>query len=194
MIWSARPLWLSVLAIASVSSLPRLPRDVSSVSTPLPLCDEMTSIHLFTQAVLPSFMVSGPKSRVKPNSSLGYLSLSDYEQATMEEATMPSVYKTSALRKVQCSPGFERGGSSVGTAQNKAVQRRIIDEVVNRKNLDMADEPFSEEHELHPQAPGVTRGPEGMKRAFAGLHEESSPTSGSRSSPWWRKGRWSPYA
>jgi predicted ester cyclase len=61
----------------------------------------------------------------------------------------------------------------VGTAENnKAVQRRIIDEVINQKNLDSADELFSEEHELHPEAPGVGRGPEGMKQAFAGLHEE----------------------
>ena len=60
----------------------------------------------------------------------------------------------------------------MGTAENKAVQRRIIDEVINRKDLDLADELFSEDHELHPEAPGVTRGPEGMKRAFAGLHEE----------------------
>ena len=60
----------------------------------------------------------------------------------------------------------------MGTAQNKAVQRRIIDEVINRKNLDLADELFSEVHELHPEAAGVGRGPEGMKRAFAGLHEE----------------------
>ena len=60
----------------------------------------------------------------------------------------------------------------MGTAENKAVQRRIIDEVINRKKLDLADELFSEEHELHPEAPGVGRGPEGMKRAFAGLHEE----------------------
>jgi predicted ester cyclase len=34
------------------------------------------------------------------------------------------------------------------------------------------DELFSEEHQLHPDVPEVTRGPEGMKRAFAGLHEE----------------------
>jgi predicted ester cyclase len=26
-------------------------------------------------------------------------------------------------------------------------------------------------HELHPESAGVGRGPEGMKRAFAGLHE-----------------------
>ena len=61
----------------------------------------------------------------------------------------------------------------MGTAQNnKDVQRRIIDVVINQKNLDLADELFSEDHELHPEALGVGRGPEGMKRAFAGLHEE----------------------
>ena len=60
----------------------------------------------------------------------------------------------------------------MGTAENKAAQRRVIDEVINQKNLDLADELFSEEHELHPEALGVGRGPEGMKQAFAGLHEE----------------------
>jgi predicted SnoaL-like aldol condensation-catalyzing enzyme len=59
----------------------------------------------------------------------------------------------------------------VGTAENKAAFRRIIDEVINQKNLDLADELYSEEHELHPEAPGVGRGAEGMKGAFAGLHE-----------------------
>jgi predicted ester cyclase len=61
----------------------------------------------------------------------------------------------------------------VGTAENnKTVQRRIIDEVINQKNLDLADELFSQDHELHPEALGVGRGPEGMKQAFAGLREE----------------------
>ncbi len=60
----------------------------------------------------------------------------------------------------------------MGTAENKAVLRRIIEEVINGKNLDSADELFAEVHELHPEAPGVGRGPEGMRRAFAGLHEE----------------------
>jgi hypothetical protein len=32
----------------------------------------------------------------------------------------------------------------VGTAENKAVQRRIIDQVINRKNLDLADELISD--------------------------------------------------
>jgi predicted SnoaL-like aldol condensation-catalyzing enzyme len=59
----------------------------------------------------------------------------------------------------------------VGTADNKAVLRRIFDEVINRKNLHLADELYAAEHELHPDA-GVGRGPEGMKQAFAGLHDE----------------------
>jgi len=58
------------------------------------------------------------------------------------------------------------------TAENKAVQRRIVDEMINRKNLDLADELFAEDHKLHPEASGVSCGPEGMKRAFAGLLEE----------------------
>ena len=61
----------------------------------------------------------------------------------------------------------------MGTAEsNKDVQRRIIDELINQKNLDSADVLFSKEHELHPESTGVGRGPEGMKQAFAGLHEE----------------------
>ncbi len=61
----------------------------------------------------------------------------------------------------------------MGTAENnKTVQQRIIDEVINQKKLDSADELFSKEHVLHPESTGVGRGPEGMKQAFAGLHEE----------------------
>lgn len=59
----------------------------------------------------------------------------------------------------------------MGTADNKTVLRRIFDELINRKNLDLADELFSAEHELHPDV-GVGLGPEGMKQAFAGLFEE----------------------
>jgi predicted SnoaL-like aldol condensation-catalyzing enzyme len=60
----------------------------------------------------------------------------------------------------------------VGAVENKAVMRRIIEHVINEKNLDAADELFSEEHELHPETPGIGRGGDGMKRAFAGLHEQ----------------------
>jgi predicted SnoaL-like aldol condensation-catalyzing enzyme len=67
---------------------------------------------------------------------------------------------------------LERGGRSVGTEENKAAQRRIIDEVINGKDLDLADDLFSEGHTLYPESSGVGRGPEGMKQAIAGLHEE----------------------
>jgi hypothetical protein len=49
----------------------------------------------------------------------------------------------------------------VGTVENKAVQQRIIGEGINRKNLDLADELFSEEHELHPEAAGSPAVPKG---------------------------------
>ena len=60
----------------------------------------------------------------------------------------------------------------MGTVENKAVLRRIVEEVINARALDVADELFADVHELHPEAGGVGRGPEGMKQAFAGLHEE----------------------
>ena len=60
----------------------------------------------------------------------------------------------------------------MGATENKAVLRRIFDEVINGRNLDLADQLYADEHELHPEAPGVGRGPEGMKRAFTGLLEE----------------------
>jgi hypothetical protein len=41
---------------------------------------------------------------------------------------------------------------------------RIMEHVINEKNLDEADERLSEEHELHPEAPGIGRGAEEMKR------------------------------
>jgi predicted SnoaL-like aldol condensation-catalyzing enzyme len=59
----------------------------------------------------------------------------------------------------------------VGTEENKAAMRRIFDDVINGRQLDLADELYAEEHELRPDA-GVGRGAEGMKQAFAGLHEE----------------------
>ncbi len=60
----------------------------------------------------------------------------------------------------------------MGVAETKAVMRRILEQVINGKDLDVADELFSDDHELHPEAPGVGRGSEGMKRAFAELHEQ----------------------
>lgn len=60
----------------------------------------------------------------------------------------------------------------MGAADNKGVVRSVFDDVINGRNLDLVDELFSEEHALHPDASGIGRGPEGMERAFAGLHEE----------------------
>lgn len=60
----------------------------------------------------------------------------------------------------------------MGAAENKVTMHRILEQVINEKNLDAADELFSDEHELHPETPGIGRGGAGMKRAFAGLHEQ----------------------
>ena len=50
--------------------------------------------------------------------------------------------------------------------------RRIFDEVINEKRLELAEELYADEHELHPTTPGIGRGASGMRGAFAGLHEE----------------------
>jgi ketosteroid isomerase-like protein len=52
--------------------------------------------------------------------------------------------------------------------------RRIFEEVINGKDLDLAEELYAEEHALYPSVAGVGRGGAGMKEAFAGLHEEFS--------------------
>jgi hypothetical protein len=39
----------------------------------------------------------------------------------------------------------------VEAAENKAAMRRIMEHVINEKNLDAAYEVFSEEHQLHPE-------------------------------------------
>ena len=59
----------------------------------------------------------------------------------------------------------------MGTAENKAAMRRVMDDVINGKNLDLAEELYAEDHELHPDV-GVGRGGEGMKAAFADLHAQ----------------------
>lgn len=59
----------------------------------------------------------------------------------------------------------------MGTAENATAMRRIFDELITGRSLEVAGELFAEGHELHPDA-GIGRGPEGMRAAFAGLHEE----------------------
>ena len=56
-------------------------------------------------------------------------------------------------------------------AENKAAMRRIMDEVINGKHLDAADDLYADEHVLYP-AGEVGRGSAGMKEAFAGLFEQ----------------------
>jgi len=56
------------------------------------------------------------------------------------------------------------------TTENAAVMRRIFEEVINGKKLDLAEELYADEHVLYPEL-GVGRGGAGMKQAFAGLHE-----------------------
>jgi predicted SnoaL-like aldol condensation-catalyzing enzyme len=60
----------------------------------------------------------------------------------------------------------------VSTEANTAAMRRIFEDVINGRDLAAADELYSDEHELHPQAFGVGPGAKGMKEAFAGLFEE----------------------
>ena len=48
----------------------------------------------------------------------------------------------------------------------------MIESVINDQDLAVADEFFSAEHVLHPDSPDIGPGPEGMKGAFAGLHQQ----------------------
>jgi predicted SnoaL-like aldol condensation-catalyzing enzyme len=59
----------------------------------------------------------------------------------------------------------------MGTDAKRAAMQRIFDELITGKRLELAEELYADAHELHPDA-GIGRGPEGMKAAFAGLHEE----------------------
>lgn len=58
------------------------------------------------------------------------------------------------------------------STENAAVMRRIFEEVINAKKLDLAEELYAEDHALYPNVGGVARGGAGMKEAFAGLHEQ----------------------
>jgi ketosteroid isomerase-like protein len=62
----------------------------------------------------------------------------------------------------------------VESTENATVMRRIFEEVINGKKLDLAEELYAEEHALYPNVAGIDRGGAGMKEAFAGLHEQFS--------------------
>ena len=55
--------------------------------------------------------------------------------------------------------------------ENKAVVRRIVEQVVNQKKLTMVDELFSDEYRPHPSQHGRPVGPEHAKRNFSRMHE-----------------------
>ena len=58
------------------------------------------------------------------------------------------------------------------STENAAITRRIFEEVITAKKLDLAEELYAEDHQLHPSSAGVAPGGTGMKEAFAGLHEQ----------------------
>src|SRR4051812_26279746 len=55
--------------------------------------------------------------------------------------------------------------------ENKAIMRRITEEVINQKKLTMVDELFSKEYQPHPCMPGHTCGPEHARRNFSRMHK-----------------------
>ncbi len=57
--------------------------------------------------------------------------------------------------------------------QNKAIMRRMIEEIWNRGNLAVADELFASEH-TSPSAPGLPPGPESVKM-LAGMFRQAMP-------------------
>jgi predicted ester cyclase len=59
----------------------------------------------------------------------------------------------------------------VTVEENKDVIRRIVEEVINQKNLDVIDELFSPEYMPHPSLPGRTPGSENARRNFSRMHE-----------------------
>ncbi len=73
-------------------------------------------------------------------------------------------------------PGEARGRSSAVSAEdNKALARRLIEEMFNRGNLEAADELFAPDYVNHdPGSPERIRGPEGIKR-YVGVYRTAFP-------------------
>jgi predicted ester cyclase len=55
--------------------------------------------------------------------------------------------------------------------ENKAVVRRIVDQVMNQKRLDLVDELFSDEYRPHPSRHERPGGLQHAKRNFSRMHE-----------------------
>jgi len=58
----------------------------------------------------------------------------------------------------------------MSTEENKAVARRMIEEVINKGNLALADELFAANVVDHAAPPGFPPGLEGFKMSFTGFH------------------------
>ncbi len=59
--------------------------------------------------------------------------------------------------------------------ENKALARRVIDEMFNKGNLDLADEVFAHDYVAHdPAMPEDIHGPEGFKE-FVGMYHSAFP-------------------
>ena len=120
-----------------------------------------------------------PRSWTLEPRTLGVLGQENHQAviAPLSEACPKTVsssvarpWQTASLQMPRTVPRV--WSSDVDIEANKAALRRIFDELINKRKLDLAHELYAAEHELHPASPEVTRGPEGMKRAFVGLHEE----------------------
>ena len=55
--------------------------------------------------------------------------------------------------------------------ENKAVVRSIVEQIINRKKLDMVDELFSNEYRPHPSHRECPGGTQHAKRNFSRMHE-----------------------
>jgi predicted ester cyclase len=59
----------------------------------------------------------------------------------------------------------------VAVEEYKAIVRRVHEEVLNQRDLELADKYYSPEYVLHPGLPASSRGPERVKRTFSQLFE-----------------------
>lgn len=59
---------------------------------------------------------------------------------------------------------WSEGGEKLDTERYKAMDRRVVDEIINGGNLDVADELFAPEYVYHGPGGQELRGPEGFKQ------------------------------
>ncbi len=77
------------------------------------------------------------------------------------------------------------------SAESKALVRRYVEEVLNKKNLALVDELFASSFIDHDSSMPEARGPAGVKRLASLWPMPAFPTSTSRWRTWWpRETRW----